>query len=128
VAWARWAIVALALLDAGYMTVDGARALVTGDYFTPSSGDHAGELGPWTRIVAAIGIEPRSTAMKTLFVAYGLLWVAVIVAFAAGQPWSWLAMLLLAAGSVWYLTIGTTVSVIVSLLLFLPAVRDHYGA
>ena len=126
-AWARWAIVALALLDAGYMTVDGARALATGDYFTPSSGEHAGELGPWARIVAAIGIEPRSTAMKSFFVAYGLVWLAVIVAFAAGQPWSWLAMLLLAAGSVWYLTIGTAVSVVVSLLLFLPAVHDHYS-
>jgi hypothetical protein len=122
----RWVVVALALVDAGYMVVDGTRALTAGDYLTPTSGEHAGELGPWTHVVEALGVEPRSTAMKIFFVAYGAVWIGVIAAFALEQPWSWLGMLLLAIGSVWYLTIGTAVSVVVTILLFLPAVRDIY--
>ncbi len=124
--WIKWVIVVLALVDAGYMVVDGSRALTKGDYFTPSSGEHAGELGPWARAVDAVGIEPRSAAMKTFFVVYGLVWIAVIVAFAREQTWSWAAMLGLTLGSVWYLIPGTVISVVTSILLFVPAVRDLY--
>lgn len=110
------------------MVVDGARALVAGDYFTPSSGDHAGELGPWAQLVSGLGIDPRATGMKAFFVVYGLVWLAVAVAFALGRAsWSWWAMLALAAGSVWYLTVGTVLSAAVAAVLLVPAVRDAYG-
>jgi hypothetical protein len=125
--WLRWIIALLALIDAAYMTLDGTRALTKGDYFTPTSGEHAGELGPWAQIVEKAGLEPRSTAIKTFFVAYGLVWLAVIVAFALKQEWSWMAMLVLALGSVWYLTVGTVISLLVALLLFAPAVRDLHS-
>ncbi len=125
-AWVRWIIVLLAILDAGFMTVDGARALRTGDYFTPSSGQYAGQLGPWAKVVKAVGVAPRSTGMKTFFVIYGLLWIAVIMAFVLKQPWSWLLMLLLAIGSAWYLIVGTVISILVAAMLFIPAVHDVY--
>jgi len=124
--WLRWLVVALALLDAGYMAVDGTRALTSGDYFTPGSGEHAGELGPWAGIVESVGIAPRSSPMKAFFVIYGVIWIAVTVAFAFEQPWSWFPMLLLAIGSLWYLTVGTIASIAVTILLFVPAVRDLY--
>jgi hypothetical protein len=125
--WVRWVIIALSLIDAGYMAVDGTRALTLGNYFTPSSGEHAGQLGPWTRIVEAVGVDPRSTGMKAFFVVYGVVWIAVTVAFALKQPWSWVAMLILAIGSIWYLVIGAFVSVGVITLLLLPAVRELYS-
>ncbi len=123
----KWVVVVLALVDAGYMTVDGLRALVVGDYFTPSSGAHAGELGPWAQVVETVGIDPRSTGMKTFFVAYGLVWLGAAVAFALGRAsWSWWTMLALAAGSIWYLTVGTVISTAVVALLLVPAVRGLY--
>ncbi|HEX2058311.1 MAG TPA: hypothetical protein VHI71_08080 [Actinomycetota bacterium] len=122
----KWVIVLLALVDAGYMVVDGTRALVAGDYFTPSSGEHAGELGPWARIVETIGVDPRSTGMKAFFVVYGLAWLGVVAMFALERSWAWGAMLVLAAASAWYLTVGTIVSVAVVALLLVPAVRDLY--
>lgn len=125
--WLRWVVVALAVVDAGYMALDGVRALVAGDYFTPSSGEHAGELGPWAAVVSKLGIEPRSTGMKVFFVIYGVAWLAVAAAFAAGESsWSWWAMLGLALGSAWYLTVGTALSAVVAVLLLVPAVRDSY--
>lgn len=124
--WLRWVIVALAVVGAGYMVVDGTRALLRGDYFTPSSGEHAGELGPWAGIVRAVGVEPRSTAMKAFFVLYGAGWLAVAVAFALEASWSWLAMLVLAIGSLWYLVPGTVLSAAIIALLLVPSVREVF--
>ncbi|HEX6208162.1 MAG TPA: hypothetical protein VF058_07380 [Actinomycetota bacterium] len=117
---------ALAVLSAGYMVMDGTRALVRGDYLTPSSGAHAGRLGPWAGIVRALGIEPRSMGMKAFFVIYGTVWLAVTVTFALGVNWSWLAMLALAIGSLWYLIPGTLLSAVIIALLLIPSVREVF--
>lgn len=119
----RWVIAVVAASEAGFMLFDGVRALTVGDYLTPSGGEHAGQLGPWAAIASAVGIDPRSTAMKIVFVAYGLVWLLAIVAFLAGRPWAWWAMLALAVGSLWYLVAGTVVSLLVVVLLLLPRVR-----
>lgn len=122
----RWVIVVAALAEAGFMVVDGIRALTVGDYFTPSSGEHAGELGPWASLVGWVGLDPRSPFVKWLFVVYGSIWLLVIAAFTLGHRWAWWAMAVLAVGSLWYLIPGTAISVIVLVLLLLPAVRSTY--
>jgi len=79
-----WSTAALCLLQGGYMLLDGVRALVVGAYITPSAGEHAGELGPWARLVALVGIEPESTGMKLVFVGLGVLWSGTGLGVAAG--------------------------------------------
>ncbi len=44
---ADWMIFFLVILTASYMLVDGTRALIVGDYITPSTGEYAGQLEPW---------------------------------------------------------------------------------
>jgi hypothetical protein len=112
-------IVFVVVLEAGWMLFDGTRALVVGDYVTPSAGPYAGELGPWSTLVARAGIPPRSTAMKSTFVVYGAVWLAVLLAFVRGRPWAWGAMLAAAIGSLWYLPVGTALSVLQIILLLL---------
>lgn len=115
----KWAVIVLAALDAGYMAFDGGLALTTGDYLTPSSGEYAGQLGPWTHLSMAFGIEPRSTLMKSIFLGYGLAWLAIIALFAAGARRGSTAMLAAAAGSTWNLFVGTAFGLLlVALLLF----------
>jgi hypothetical protein len=113
----KYIVIALALMEAGWMTFDGSHALLTGDYITPKHGPGAGQLGPWTKPVLLAGLDPRSTAMKTIFVVYGGLWLGATIAFALSFHWSKPAMLLLAFASLWYLPIGTASSVIQILLL-----------
>ncbi len=122
--WLRWIVVALALCEAGWMTFDGTRALTVGDYVTPKTGPYAGQLGPWTKIVSAVGIEPRSTFMQSVFAIYGACWLVIIVCFALRLPWAWSAMLVAALGALWYLPLGTLFSVIQVVLLFLPPLRS----
>ena len=119
----RWVIVFLGLSEAGFMAFDGVRALITGEYTTPKEGPYAGKLGPWTRLVSAVGIEPRATFMKCIFVGYGVLWLGIIAGYARGAAWAWKAMLFASIGSLWYLVFGTLTSSILLALLLLRGAR-----
>ena len=82
--WSAWVVGALVLLNGGWMAFDGGRALVIGDYVTPKTGQLAGTLGPWSRVVEAAGIDPRSTLMKSMFLTYGLTYLGATAAFLLG--------------------------------------------
>jgi hypothetical protein len=121
--WVRQILVALALIEGLWMTFDGTRALTVGDYVTRSTGPRAGELGPWSRVVAAVGIPPRSKAMKVIFVVYGLSWLVIAVAFMLGAKWAWLAMFTASVATLWYLPVGTIFGLIQLVLLLRFLVR-----
>jgi hypothetical protein len=80
-------------------------------------------LGPWSKLVAAVGIEPRSTLMKSIFAAYGFVWLAVIVCFALYMPWARTAMIVCAVGSLWYLPFGTLLGIVQIVLLLVSRMR-----
>jgi hypothetical protein len=61
-------LAALALIAAGWMVFDGMHGLLTGDQVRPESGEYAAQLGPWSRVVSALGIEPASALMMCIFV------------------------------------------------------------
>src|SRR5437899_9810358 len=54
----RLIVIVLALFEAGWITVDGVRAFTVGGYLTPRMGPYGGKLGPWTRVVWAVGLKP----------------------------------------------------------------------
>ena len=109
----RGCIVVLALGPGLFMTFDGSRALVLGDYLTPTTGPYAGQLGPWAGIVSAVGVAPRSSMMKITFVVYGLAWLGVIAGFVRRARWSVGALAVVAIATLWYLPVGTVISALV---------------
>ena len=122
--WLGWIVVALAFIEGGWLAFDGSHALITGDYVTPSTGQYAGQLGPWSKIVSAVGIEPRSTLMKAIPLAIGAVWIAVVVCFIMRCEWAWWGMFACAIAGLWYLPFGTLMSVIQLALLLTSAVRS----
>ncbi len=122
-----WIVAGLVHLNAGWMLFDGARALIVGDYITPKSGAHAGQLGPWSKVVEAVGIDPRSTLMKSVFVIYGAAFFAVLAAFTLGASWAWMGMIVVAVLGLWHLPFGTLINVVVIALLQLPTLRGIPG-
>ncbi len=122
--WAGWIVVGLALFVAGWFAFEGGRALAVGDYITPKSGKYAGQLGPWSKVVSAVGIEPRSTLMKSIFLVYGVIWIGITVCFILNLHWASWAMLIAAAGSLWYLPFGTLLGIVQIILLLLPPLRS----
>jgi hypothetical protein len=115
-AWARWLAVGLCAVQGGYMLFDGVRAFVAGSYLTPARGRHAGQLGPWARVVRSVGVAPESTAMKAAFVVLGTAYLVASAAWALGAGWAkWLAFVI-AVGTLWYLVPGTVISLAVLVL------------
>ena len=125
--WTAWVVVAIALLVGGFMAFDGARALVTGDYISPESGRYAGTLGPWSGIVEAVGVDPRSSLMKSVFLLYGVLYLGATAAWVFGASRAWLAVVLMAALGLWYVPFGTLLNAVAIVLLLLPPLRSAAG-
>ncbi len=115
--WPDWILLLLALFEGGWLAFDGGRALLIGDYVTPSSGEYAGQLGPWADLVAAAGIPPRSTLMKSIHLGLGLAWLVAAAAFAGGRSWSRRGLLTCAVASLWYLPFGTLLAAVQFILL-----------
>ena len=114
----------VALLVGGWFTFDGSRAFIVGDYVTPKSGAHAGELGPWSKIVLAVGANPRSNLIKALHLALGGLWLLGLVLFFLRPAVGWYVLVASAACSLWHLPLGTIFSLVELCLLWLPQIRS----
>lgn len=114
----RWTfLVAIALggLLGGWMLFDGLRASIAGD-FTTGTGQHSGRLGPWADLLRALGVEPRSAAVKVAHVALGVGWLAAAAGLAFRAAWARWAALGLAVASLWYLPAGTVIGTVVIVL------------
>ncbi|HEV8489579.1 MAG TPA: hypothetical protein VGQ58_07300 [Candidatus Limnocylindrales bacterium] len=109
--------VVLSVAVGGWMVFDGVRALVLGEYLTPSSGRYAGQLGPWAGLVMRIGIEPRSTVMKAAFVGFGVAWLMVAAGLVFGTAGVLQIALVLAIATIWYVPIGSAIALAVLVLV-----------
>jgi len=118
--WKHYIIALLIIINAGYMVVDGVHAFATGDYITPKSGVGAGQLGPWSKVVRAVGLEPRSNLVKVIFVLQGIITLALLACYLFRLPWAANALKIAAIAGLWYLPIGTIINVVVLVLLFIP--------
>jgi len=115
-----WNVAVAAVLSAAlgaWMIFDGARAMIVGDYVTPRSGRYAGALGPWAGLVMRVGIEPRSVAMKALFVGFGVAWLLVAAGLAFGTAGILQIAIVLALATLWYVPIGSAIALLVLVLV-----------
>lgn len=104
----------IALLIGGWMIFDGIHVLRTGKYFGPE------KPGPWSDLVNAIGLDPYTLGVP--FIALGILWLVFVSAMLIHQQWAWNASLVTAVLTLWYLPVGTILSLIyISLLLIFRA-------
>ncbi len=119
----KWIVVVLAFFQGSWLAFDGGRALIKGDYITPRSGPYAGQLGPWSRVVAKAGLEPRGAFVKTLHVALGLAWLVALILFITRPALGWWVALFCGAATLWYLPMGTAIGLLVIVLLLTPQLR-----
>jgi hypothetical protein len=122
----RICVILLALGPGLFMTFDGLRALIVGDYLTPAMGPYAGQLGPWSGVVSAVGIAPRSSMMKVAFVIFGVAWLSSTAGFLLRKKWSAVALAVLAIATLWYLPVGTVISALILTGLALLGVRAKH--
>jgi hypothetical protein len=120
----RWVVAVLLAFVGAWMTFDGTRAVIVGDYITPSRGEYAGKLGPWSHLVERIGIPARSTAMKTAFIVIGLVHLAAAALLVLNTVWApeWSALAASLMG-LWYLPFGTVADGIALGIVLLSSLR-----
>jgi len=107
--WLRIAILLIGGTLGLWLTFDGIRALVTGEYVTPKTGPYAGQLGPWAKVVGAVGLDPNSTIVKIAHVSIGVGWFFSLGGFAARAAWGRSALMVCSVASLWYLPVGTLI-------------------
>lgn len=120
----RYIVLALALVQGCWLTLDGGRALTVGDYFTPRSGVHAGQLGPWAGVASSFGVAPRGLLMKSLYFGDGLLWLSAFLAMALRQSRGRWLTIVAAVATLWFVPFGTLSSAIVIVLLLFGRTRN----
>jgi len=115
--WKVYLITFLILTNAGYMIFDGIHAFATGDYVTPKSGAYAGQLGPWSKAVEAVGLEPPSNFVKGFFIFQGVVTLALLACYLLRLKWAKTALKIAAVAELWYLPMGTINGTLVLVLL-----------
>ena len=48
---------------------------------------------PWSKVATAVGIDPKSTLVKSIVVIYGITFLVVLTAFVLGTSWGWWGMI-----------------------------------
>ena len=99
----------LALLNGGYMLVDGIYVMIHGKYIGPE------KPGPWANLFERMQVDVFK--LGPLFIFYGLIWLILAYGFLTSQTWAYWLGLIVSVCTLWYLSIGTIISVIVLVLL-----------
>jgi hypothetical protein len=98
------------LLAGGWMIVDGVHVLARGKYFGPD------RFGPWSLPFIKLGINPFS--LGPLFIALGVLWLVFLAGFLGGHAWGRVGAVIVAIATLWYVPLGTLLSLAYLCLLY----------
>jgi len=100
-----------ALINGGYMLLDGIFVLLKGKYIGPE------KPGPWANLFYKLNINVFK--LGPLFIILGLLWLIWLYGIWTNQSWSYTLGILVSVLTLWYLPIGTVLSIIIlAILLF----------
>ena len=105
----KYLVLGLALITGGFMFADGIHVLVKGKYIGPE------KPGPWADLLSLIGVDVFR--LGPLFVMFGLAWLVFAVSFWMDASWARSLGILLSIGTLWYLPIGTIISIVVLVML-----------
>jgi hypothetical protein len=102
------------------MVFDGVHVMLRGKYFGPD------KPGPWTVLFSRVGIDPFR--LGPMFVAFGVMWILFLTAMLFGRTWGWYGATAVAILSLWYLPLGTILSLLYLALLLFGNTRALPGA
>lgn len=107
----RIALIILSFLNGGYMLVDGIHVMIKGKYIGPQ------KPGPWSGIMDLFEINVFK--MGPLFIIYGLLWLSFLASYIMGYSLAYPYGMFLAIMTLWYIPIGSIISLVVFVLLYM---------
>lgn len=106
----RSTILLLSLITGLYMLADGIYVLLNGKYIGPE------KPGPWAELFYRMHIDVFR--LGPLFIVFGLLWLIFVSGFGSKRRWAYPMGVIMAIATLWYLPLGTLLSLIVLALLW----------
>ncbi|MEO6252785.1 MAG: hypothetical protein ABIO79_05745 [Ferruginibacter sp.] len=97
------------LINGGYMLLDGIFVMIKGKYIGPD------KPGPWANLFYKFDINVFK--LGPLFIVFGLLWMVFIFGFWTNQSWAYMLGLVVSFLTLWYLPVGTFLSLVVFIML-----------
>jgi hypothetical protein len=110
-------IAVLGLIMGGYMLIDGIYVILKGKYIGPE------KPGPWANLFYSFDINVMK--LGPVFIVFGLLWLAWVYALLTHQNGTFVFGITLSVLSLWYLPVGTLISIII--LIGLVTARHKLG-
>lgn len=101
----------LAIANGLFMTIDGFHVLIKGKYIGPE------KPGPWATIFYKLKINVFK--LGPLFIVLGLGWLTWVYALWTDQDWTFMFGLIISSLTLWYIKVGTLISVVTVVLLLL---------
>ena len=101
----------LGLLNGCYMLLDGLFVIIKGKYIGPE------KPGPWANLFYKIGFDVFK--LGPLFIIFGILWLTWIYALWTNQNWTFVFGIIISLLTLWYIPVGTFISLIILALLFI---------
>jgi len=99
----------IGLINAIYMLIDGIFVVIKRKYIGPE------KPGPWSNIFSKLNINVFK--LGPMFMVFGLLWSLFVYGLQTSQNWTYLYGIILSIATLWYLPVGTLISVGVIVLL-----------
>ena len=106
----KFVITILSFIQGAFMLVDGIHVILKGKYIGPP------EPGPWAILFTKLGVDVFK--LGPLFIVFGAAWLIFLYALITGQQWGFKYGIIISILTLWYLPVGTIISVIVLLALF----------
>jgi len=98
-------ITILGILNGGYMLLDGIYVLLKGKYIGPE------KPGPWANLFEKLSFDVFK--LGPIFIAFGIVWLIWIFGLWTNQQWTYTLGLIISILTLWYLPIGTLISLII---------------
>lgn len=99
----------LSFLNGSWMLADGIFVILKGKYMGPE------KPGPWANLFYKLNIDVFK--LGSLFIVFGLAWLIFLFAILTKQAWIYWYGLTIAILTLWYLPIGTIISIVILILL-----------
>ena len=104
-------IIILSLIIGGFMLIDGIYVMIKGKYIGPP------KPGPWAELFYKFDVNVFK--LGPLFIIYGIVWIAFLIGVLTNQSWAFTLGIIVSIASLWYLPVGTLLSIAVLLILLL---------
>lgn len=101
----------IAFLNGGFMLLDGIFVMLKGKYIGPE------KPGPWANLFNKLPVNVFK--LGPLFVVYGLVWLLFLYGLLTTQAWAYKLGLAISILSLWYLPVGTVLSITVFVVLII---------